>query len=254
MLPCVRARSVTAISLNSLRYGGLLVWLQSWMNVSSFLTLSTFLDTWRQRGDYIFWRRRRMPLRIRVLDANVRITIFLVTMQCLLHIGLKFCQSCSVSEQSVEEMWTNTIRTKRQRTNNRGLLGTTDYDTPFKLCQELTNSLESRLMHATSETTVFNSRNENLASLDQSGPWSRALKNAQRSCGSTKRECPVAVWVVLLLRSYVKRSRFIVRTDRQALKFILDLNDSSGCLDQWRLRWRSSYSRSSIGLERNTWQ
>lgn len=39
-----------------------------------------------------------------------------------------------------------------------------------------------------------------------------------------------------MLRPYVKRSRFIVRTNHRSLKWIHDLKISTGCLPQWRLR------------------
>lgn len=43
-------------------------------------------------------------------------------------------------------------------------------------------------------------------------------------------------WAVLRLRPYVGRNLFIVRTDLQAFKWMLDLKQSSDRLARWRLR------------------
>lgn len=43
-----------------------------------------------------------------------------------------------------------------------------------------------------------------------------------------------------MLRPYVEGSRLTVRTDHQALRWILDLNESTGFLAHWRLRLMES--------------
>lgn len=50
----------------------------------------------------------------------------------------------------------------------------------------------------------------------------RTLIDAEKNYGTTQRESPAVVWTVLLLRPYIEGTRFIIKTDHQALKCILD--------------------------------
>lgn len=68
------------------------------------------------------------------------------------------------------------------------------------------------------------------------GYWSRSLTPAERNYSTTERECLAVVWSVLLLRPYLEGTRFTVRTDHAALKWMLHMDSSHGRLARWRLR------------------
>lgn len=59
------------------------------------------------------------------------------------------------------------------------------------------------------------------------GYWSRSLNTAVHAYGTKDRECLRVVWAVLLLRPYLEDSRFTIRADHDALKWILNLADAS---------------------------
>lgn len=52
----------------------------------------------------------------------------------------------------------------------------------------------------------------------------------------THRECLAVVWVVYLLRHYLERCQFTVRTDYDAFKWILNVIDATDKLARWPLR------------------
>lgn len=64
----------------------------------------------------------------------------------------------------------------------------------------------------------------------------RTLKTEERAYETTHRECLAVIWAVLILRSYLKGSRFTIRTDHQALRWILNMSDATGKMEIWRLR------------------
>jgi len=68
------------------------------------------------------------------------------------------------------------------------------------------------------------------------GYWSRSLNAAERNYSTTERECLAVVWVSLLLRPYIEGTRFTVRTDHAALKWMLHMDGAHGRLAWWRLR------------------
>lgn len=68
------------------------------------------------------------------------------------------------------------------------------------------------------------------------GYWSRSLSPAERNYSTTERECLAVVWSVLLLRPYLEGTRFTVRTDHAALKWMLHMDSAHGRLARWRLR------------------
>ena len=68
------------------------------------------------------------------------------------------------------------------------------------------------------------------------GYFSKTLSDTERNYSTTERECFAVVWSLLTLRPYLDGTRFYVRTDHDALKWLMTLNDPSGRLTRWRLR------------------
>ena len=68
------------------------------------------------------------------------------------------------------------------------------------------------------------------------GYWSRSLDADERNYSTTERECLAVVWASLLLRPYIEGTRFTVRTDHAALKWMLHMDGAHGRLARWRLR------------------
>lgn len=66
--------------------------------------------------------------------------------------------------------------------------------------------------------------------------WSRSLNSAERSYGTTEREC-FEVWCAsFFLCLYEEGTRFTVRTDHAALKWVLHMDGAHRRLARWR--WR----------------
>ena len=67
--------------------------------------------------------------------------------------------------------------------------------------------------------------------------WSRSLNAADQNCSTTERGYLAVVWAPFLLRPYIKGTRFTVRTDHAALKWMFHMDGGHGRLARCRLRW-----------------
>jgi len=68
------------------------------------------------------------------------------------------------------------------------------------------------------------------------GYWSRSLNAAERNYSTTERESLAVVWASLLLRPHIVGTRFTVRTDHAALKWMLHMDGAHGRFARWGLR------------------
>ena len=68
------------------------------------------------------------------------------------------------------------------------------------------------------------------------GYWSKTLTDCERNYSTTERECFSMVWAVTTLRPYIEGLKITIRTDHDALRWLMTLTDSSGRLMRWRLR------------------
>ena len=68
------------------------------------------------------------------------------------------------------------------------------------------------------------------------GFYSKTLNETEQRYSTTELECYAVVWSVLYLRPYIEGTHFKVRTDYEALKWLMTLTDPSGRLTRWRLR------------------
>ena len=71
--------------------------------------------------------------------------------------------------------------------------------------------------------------------------YSYALKSAERSYCTTKRELLAVVLVIRKMRYYLSSQPFTVRTDHAALQWLLNFKDTDGILARW-LTTLSKYS------------
>jgi len=66
---------------------------------------------------------------------------------------------------------------------------------------------------------------------------SRVLKGPERNFGVTEKECRTVVWASLKLRAYLEGDRFLVRTDHDCLRCLLNIDGTAhGRLARWRMR------------------
>ena len=68
------------------------------------------------------------------------------------------------------------------------------------------------------------------------GFYSKTLNETEQRYSATERECYAVVWSVLYLRPYIEGTHFKIRTDHEALRWLMTLTDPSGRLTRWRLR------------------
>ena len=68
------------------------------------------------------------------------------------------------------------------------------------------------------------------------GYWSKTLTDTERNYSTTERECYYVIWSVTTLCSYTEGLTFTVRTDHNALSWLMTISDSTGRLMRWRLR------------------
>ena len=59
------------------------------------------------------------------------------------------------------------------------------------------------------------------------GYWSSSLNDIERNYSATERECYAVVWAVRILRPYVEGTKLTIRTDYDALSWLMSLMESS---------------------------
>lgn len=67
------------------------------------------------------------------------------------------------------------------------------------------------------------------------GCWSQSFSRQKNNISTIHCECPVVVWAILLLQTYLKSASFTLRTYRHKLRCIQNLADATGGVAHWRL-------------------
>ena len=67
------------------------------------------------------------------------------------------------------------------------------------------------------------------------GYWSKTLNAAEENYSTTEKEALAVVWSVRLLRPYLEREHFTVRTDHSALRWMYTTTDGNARVLRWRL-------------------
>lgn len=68
------------------------------------------------------------------------------------------------------------------------------------------------------------------------GCWFYSRNNTKRNFHATEQECHAVIWAITSRRLYIERTRFTIRTNHHALRWLMNLTQSSGRLTRWRLR------------------
>ena len=68
------------------------------------------------------------------------------------------------------------------------------------------------------------------------GYWIRTLNKPEGNYSTSEKECLAIVWSISMLRPYLEVTEFVIRTDHDPLKWLLNLSDPTGRLGRWRLR------------------
>lgn len=63
----------------------------------------------------------------------------------------------------------------------------------------------------------------------------QTLSKKQRNYSATEKECSAVVWEIISLRTYIEGAPFKMRTDHNALRWMMTLHDSQVRLMWWRL-------------------
>ena len=89
--------------------------------------------------------------------------------------------------------------------------------------------------------SVLLQQQENLQTWLSLGFWSRTLSSPEKNYDTKNKECLAVVWAVLSLRPYLEGTTFLIRTDQDALTWLLNLTTPSGRLLRWKLRIQEYY-------------
>jgi hypothetical protein len=79
------------------------------------------------------------------------------------------------------------------------------------------------------------------------GYWSRQCNAAERNYSPTEREALAIVWAVKLCRPYLERTKFLVRSDHQALRWLFGTTSTDG--NPRIVRWKLALSAFDFTVE-----
>lgn len=68
-------------------------------------------------------------------------------------------------------------------------------------------------------------QNQEENKLNPVGYWLRSLSSAERKYDTTHKECLAFVWSVLMFRTYLEGTNFVLLTNYQPLQWILNLEE-----------------------------
>jgi hypothetical protein len=85
------------------------------------------------------------------------------------------------------------------------------------------------------------------------GYWSKTLSSAEENYSTTEKEAFPVVWSVRLLKPYLERERFTVRTDHSALRWMYTATEGNARVLRWRLALAEfDFSVENTGLQELT--
>lgn len=127
---------------------------------------------------------------------------------------------------TVTEAQTKAIESLKQRLTSSPILAPPKHDRPYVLdCDASAYPLGCTLLQEQTDRTYH-----------PVGCWSYSLNDTEKNYSATEWNCYSVVWTITTLRLYIEETRFTVRQDHDALRWLMSLKESSGHLMQWRLR------------------
>lgn len=70
------------------------------------------------------------------------------------------------------------------------------------------------------------------------GFWSKTIISAERNYYTTEKECVQVMWDLKTFLPHIEGTQSTVRSDRETLKWMLNMTDTHGRISRWRLSLR----------------